>query len=77
MGMKGFPEEIYCTATRYHWRVSGERKKTECLIESRMRRKENVRYGETDGRDRRVKARYVTPVPTLWDPTPIPPIVTP
>ena len=40
------------------------------LMESRMRRKAHVRFGERDGRDRRVKTRYGAPVPTLRAPTP-------
>lgn len=39
-------------------------------MESRMRRKVHVRFGERGGRDRRAKARYGAPAPTLRDPQP-------
>ena len=42
----------------------------ECLMESRMRRKTHVRFGERSGRNRRATVRYGAPGPTLRDPTP-------
>jgi RadC-like JAB domain len=39
-------------------------------MESRMRRKAHVRFGERGGRNRRAYPRYGAPAPTLRDPTP-------
>jgi hypothetical protein len=41
-------------------------------MESRMRRKSHVRFGERDGENRIEQSMYGVPVPTLRDPTPSP-----
>jgi hypothetical protein len=41
-------------------------------MESRMKRKFHVRFGERDGEDRTEQSVYGVPVPTLRDPTPSP-----
>jgi hypothetical protein len=41
-------------------------------MESRMKRKFHVRFGERDGENRAEKSVYGVPVPTLRDPTPSP-----
>ena len=41
-------------------------------MESRMRRKSHVRFGERDGENRTERSVYGVPVPTLRDPTPSP-----
>jgi hypothetical protein len=41
-------------------------------MESRMKRKFHVRFGERDGEDRIEQSVYGVPVPTLRDPTPSP-----
>lgn len=41
-------------------------------MESRMRRKTLVRFGERDGENRTEQSVYGVPVPTLRDPTPSP-----
>ena len=41
-------------------------------MESRMRRKSHVRFGERDGENRIEQSVYGVPVPTLRDPTPSP-----
>ena len=42
------------------------------LIESRMRSKTLVRFGERHGRNRKVEILYGVPVPTQRDPSPSP-----
>jgi hypothetical protein len=41
-------------------------------MESRMRRKSHVRFGERGGENRIEKSMYGVPAPTLRDPTPSP-----
>ena len=41
-------------------------------MESRMRRKSHVRFGERDGENRTEQSVYGVSVPTLRDPTPSP-----
>jgi hypothetical protein len=41
-------------------------------MESRMRSKPHVRFGERDGANRTEQSSYGGPVPTLRDPTPSP-----
>jgi hypothetical protein len=41
-------------------------------MESRMRRKSHVRFGERDGENRTERSLYGVSVPTLRDPTPSP-----
>jgi len=41
-------------------------------MESRMRRKSHVRFGERGGENRTEKSVYGVPAPTLQDPTPSP-----
>ncbi len=41
-------------------------------MESRMRSKPHVRFGERDGANRAEQSSYGGPVPTLRDPTPSP-----
>jgi hypothetical protein len=41
-------------------------------MESRMKRKFHVRFGERDGENRTEQSVYGVPVPTLRDPTPSP-----
>ena len=41
-------------------------------MESRMRRKSHVRFGERDRENRIEQSMYGVPVPTLHDPTPSP-----